>query len=633
MHTDASSRRLNICRRHRRKPRGIIFRAPTEASLNLAHTLFRTARRLPRAIALIERDRLELDYAALAERTLALAGGLQTLGVAAGDRVGMLMKNCAQYVELLYACWTIGACAIPINARLHPRETAFILDDAGALVCFVTEDADSNAIDAARSSGKTRFIDVDGGDYRRLLRTSPAMPREASSAGGAAWLFYTSGTTGQPKGVVLTHRNLLAMTLNYLADVDRAAVGEHLLHAAPMSHGSGLYAIPNVAAGATQVIPAARGFEVDGDPADPRVHAATKFFAAPTMVMRLVDAFASQGSSPEHLKTLIYGGGPMYVADSVRALDVLGPRLVQIYGQGESPMTITVLRRPSTWTTTTGAAWSDSVRSGAHRSVSNCRARRGRRPVAAGEIGEVFVRGDTVMAGYLNNPQATAEALAGGWLHTGDLGRCDEAGYLTLVDRSKDLIISGGSNIYPREVEEVLLLHPAIKEAAVIGRASPDWGEAVVAVLVREAGHIPDEKDLDLFCLEHIARFKRPKRYVFVDELPKNANRQGAEARPARSDQAAIGCIAATARQTGVTLHSFSIASSSASCAAASAGSAVTTISRAASIGPSLASAATSVRMSIVRLSWPRVIARYTSASSPASSSAPCSARCAFDTS
>ena len=127
------------------------------------------------------------------------------------------------------------------------------------------------------------------------------------------------------------------------------------------------------------------------------------------------------------------------------------------------------------------------------------------------------------MAGYLNNPQATAEALAGGWLHTGDLGRCDEAGYLTLVDRSKDLIISGGSNIYPREVEEVLLLHPAIKEAAVIGEPHPDWGEAVVAVLVREAGHIPDEKDLDLFCLEHIARFKRPKRYVFVDELPKNA--------------------------------------------------------------------------------------------------------------
>jgi acyl-CoA synthetase (AMP-forming)/AMP-acid ligase II len=145
------------------------------------------------------------------------------------------------------------------------------------------------------------------------------------------------------------------------------------------------------------------------------------------------------------------------------------------------------------------------------------------RPVAAGEIGEVCVRGDVVMAGYLNNPEATAAVLANGWLHTGDLGRFDAHGYLTLIDRSKDLIISGGSNIYPREIEEVLLMHPAVKEVAVIGVPDAHWGEAVVAVIVRQAGHVPDEKDLDLFCLEHIARFKRPKRYVFVEELPKNA--------------------------------------------------------------------------------------------------------------
>jgi long-chain acyl-CoA synthetase len=144
-------------------------------------------------------------------------------------------------------------------------------------------------------------------------------------------------------------------------------------------------------------------------------------------------------------------------------------------------------------------------------------------PVPAGEIGEVCVRGDVVMAGYLNNPEATAAALANGWLHTGDLGRLDAHGYLTLVDRSKDLIISGGSNIYPREVEEVLLLHPAIREAAVVGVPDPEWGEAVMAVVVKREGHVPDLQELDLFCLEHIARFKRPKRYVFVDELPKNA--------------------------------------------------------------------------------------------------------------
>ncbi len=492
--------------------------------MNLAYTLFRTARRLPRAIAVIERDRIELDYQKLASRALALAGGLRSLGLGAGDRVGMLMKNCAQYVELLYACWTLGACVVPINSRLHARETAFILDDSDARVCFVTDDADTAAIEAARTGGATNFIDVDSSDYRKLLRAPAATPREESSATGAAWLFYTSGTTGRPKGVILTHRNLLAMTLNYLAEVDRAAVGEHLLHAAPMSHGSGLYTLPNIAVGTTQLIPAARGFEEDEIQQILTFTPRTKFFAAPTMVMRLVDAYAAKGTSPEHLKTIIYGGGPMYVADSVRALEVLGPRLVQIYGQGESPMTITVL--------TTDEHIDDHDGRRLERLGSVGRAQVGvevtvldddGRPVAPGTIGEVCVRGDTVMAGYLGNAQATAEALAGGWLHTGDLGRFDEAGYLTLVDRNKDLIISGGSNIYPREVEEVLLMHPAIKEAAVIGVPDAHWGEAVVAVLVTEAGHIPDEQELDLFCLEHIARFKRPKRYVFVDELPKNA--------------------------------------------------------------------------------------------------------------
>jgi acyl-CoA synthetase (AMP-forming)/AMP-acid ligase II len=492
--------------------------------VNLAYTLFRTARRVPRAIAVIERDRIELDYRHLAERVLALAGGLQALGVGAGDRVGLLMKNCAPYVEILYACWTLGACAIPINVRLHPRETAFILDDAAARVCFVTGDADTAAIDAARTGAGTTFVDVDGSDYRRLLHAEPAAPRAESCANEAAWLFYTSGTTGRPKGVVLTHRNLLAMTLNYLADVDRAGIGEHLLHAAPMSHGSGLYTIPNIAAGATQLIPAARGFEVDEIRQILAYAPQTKFFAAPTMVMRLVDAYDQHGSPPGHLKTIIYGGGPMYVADSVRALDVLGPRLVQIYGQGESPMTITVLSAAEHMDDHDGRRLErlgsvGRAQTGVEVAVLNAQGRAAR----PGDIGEVCVRGDTVMAGYLNNPAATAEAMTGGWLHTGDLGRFDDAGYLTLVDRSKDLIISGGSNIYPREVEEVLLLHPAVKEAAVIGEPDPEWGEAVVAVLVKESGHVPDEKELDLFCLERIARFKRPKRYVFVDELPKNA--------------------------------------------------------------------------------------------------------------
>ena len=489
--------------------------------MNLSHTLFRTARRVPRAVAVIERDRSELTFEQLASRVLRLARGLEGLGVKRGGRVVLLAKNCGAYIELLYACWTLGAAAVPVNTRLHPREVAFILDDAEAHVCFVTDDAETAAIEAARLRGPTRFIEVDRREYAALFDEAP--PTLSGSVTDAAWLFYTSGTTGRPKGVVLTHGNLMAMTLNYLADVDHAAVGDHLLHAAPMSHGSGLYAVPNIALGATQVIPATRGFDLDEIRQVLAWTPNVKFFAAPTMVMRLVDAIGPDGATA-NLKSIIYGGGPMYVADSLRALDRFGKRLVQIYGQGEAPMTITVLPVEDHFDDHDGRRLErlgsvGRAQTGVELAVLDANDR----PVPPGEIGEVCVRGDVVMAGYLNNPQATAAALANGWLHTGDLGRLDERGYLTLVDRSKDLIISGGSNIYPREVEEVLLLHPAIREVAVVGVPDSEWGESVVAVVVKNEGHVPDQQELDLFCLERIARFKRPKRYEFVDELPKNA--------------------------------------------------------------------------------------------------------------
>jgi long-chain acyl-CoA synthetase len=492
--------------------------------MNLAQLLARTARRLPQAAAVIEPDRAHWTYDQLAARALRLAGGLRgPLAQAPGSRVALVMKNNAAYVELLFACWAAGLAAIPINVKLHPREVAFIVDDAGADLAFVTADVDTVAIDAARARSGTRFIDVDAAEYDRLAQGEPA-PIAETAPDSVAWLFYTSGTTGRPKGVMLTHRNLLAMSLNYLADVDHAAPGETLVHAAPMSHGSGIYIVPNVATGCVQFVPASRGFDVtELDALLDRVPGA-KFFAAPTMVMRLVDGLRGDARM---LKQIVYGGGPMYVADCRRALERLGARLVQIYGQGESPMTITVLpasdhlRRPdedeARWLARLGSV--GRAQTGVEVAVFDA----GDRPLAAGETGEVCVRGDTVMRGYLNNEAATATTLAHGWLHTGDLGRFDEFGYLTLVDRSKDLIISGGSNIYPREVEEVLLAHPDVKEVAVIGARDAEWGEIVVAVVVPRAGGAADAAALDAHCLAHLARFKRPKRYVFVDELPKNA--------------------------------------------------------------------------------------------------------------
>jgi long-chain acyl-CoA synthetase len=338
-----------------------------------------------------------------------------------------------------------------------------------------------------------------------------------------AWLFYTSGTTGRPKGAMLTHRNLLAMTLSYFVDVDRIAPRDAILHAAPMSHGSGLYILPHAAQAACQVVPASGGFDEAEIFELFRVWRGIAMFAAPTMVKRLAEHPGAARSDHPGLKTIVYGGGPMYPADLERAHAVFGHRLAQIYGQGESPMCITALGKRA-HADTAHPRYPGRLASvgSAQLVVEVMVADESDRPLPAGEVGEVLARGDSVMRGYWRDPEASAETLKGGWLHTGDVGSLDEDGFLSLRDRSKDLIISGGSNIYPREVEEALLRHPAVAEAAVIGRPDAEWGETVVAFVVRAQGAACDPSALDAHCLAQIARFKRPKDYRFVDALPKN---------------------------------------------------------------------------------------------------------------
>jgi long-chain acyl-CoA synthetase len=319
-------------------------------------------------------------------------------------------------------------------------------------------------------------------------------------------------------------RQLRMASLAYLSEVQSVAAGDVMLHPAPLSHGGGLYHLPYVMHAGINVVPASGGF----DPMEIVELAAhwrrASFFAAPTMVRRLVDQVEQLGRRPDGLATITYGGGPMYRADIERALRVIGPHFAQIYGQGESPMTITVLPRdvindtahPRHRERLASVGYAQPMLEVSIRDAAGS-------ALASGSIGEVCVRGDTVMLGYLGNPQATAATLAGGWLHTGDLGRLDPNGYLTLVDRSKDLVISGGSNIYPREVEEVLLRHPSVREVAVIGEPDREWGESLVAVVALHEGAAADPAALESICLQHLARFKRPKRYVFIDELPKNA--------------------------------------------------------------------------------------------------------------
>jgi long-chain acyl-CoA synthetase len=322
---------------------------------------------------------------------------------------------------------------------------------------------------------------------------------------------------------MITHRNLLAATLCYLADVDEITDGDCTILAAPMSHGSGLYALPHVARAAKQVIPESGGFEAAEIFALSRAHRGVAMFAAPTMVKRLVDHARSAAPVLDGIKTIIYGGGPMYLADIQDALAVMGQRFAQIYGQGESPMTITALAKRHLADVGHPRYLQRIASVGVAQSVIEVRiADDTDQPLPPDEPGEVLVRGDAVMKGYWRSPEATAATLRNGWLHTGDVGALDADGFLTLMDRSKDLIISGGSNIYPREVEEALLRHPDVNEVSVVGRAHPEWGEEVVAFVVRRVGTVVSERDLDALCLESIARFKRPRSYRFVEHLPKN---------------------------------------------------------------------------------------------------------------
>ncbi len=454
-------------------------------------------------------------YGELAHRVGVIAGNLRkAYRLHPPARVAIISRNRPQYFEALFAIWHAGLTAVPINAKLHRKEFAYILDNSQSRMCFVSANV-ADAVDQVET-----VVDVGSERYRKML-DGDALPLESRSPDDPAWLFYTSGTTGTPKGAVLTHENLLAMCKCYFADVDPEAPWQAILHAAPMSHGSGLYALAYVMQAGCHVIPESGGFDVVEVYALIRHWPGIVFFAAPTMVKRLLDHPTDEDTS--NLKAIIYGGGPMYIDDCLAALERFGPKLTQLYGQGESPMTITALNA-QTHADKDHPRWLHRLASvGVTQSAVEVRvADADDEQLPPGELGEILVRGESVMSGYWRNPEATAATLRNGWLHTGDIGVMDEDGFLTLKDRAKDLIISGGSNIYPREVEEVLINHPDISEASVIGRPDREWGEIVIAYLVTTDGSSVDTSALDALCVDNLARFKRPKHYYFIDEMPKN---------------------------------------------------------------------------------------------------------------
>lgn len=441
------------------------------------------------------------------DRALRIATSLRRT-VGAGARIAIASENRPEIVELMFATWAAECAVVPINYKLHPLEMAQILDDAGAAMVFASPRIAAELIGVAGVGVEV----VSSPAYTDRLSAHPAaVPSTDPEA--LAWLFYTSGTTGRSKGAMLSHRNLMAMTVTHLADLDSPDQNSSLIHGAPMSHGSGLYILPYVLRGARQVVPESAGFEPDEFLDLCEHHPGCSSFLAPTMVQRLVQTGRPR---PRNLRTVVYGGGPMYVDSIKKAMAAFGPILTQLYGQGEAPMTITGLRRVDHVDADDAILGSVGyARSGVDVAV----VREDGTPAETHEIGEIVCCGDVVMSGYWNNPEATAATLKNGWLQTGDMGSFDERGFLTLRDRSKDVVISGGSNIYPREVEEVLIEHPEVLEAAVVGAPDAEWGEIVVAFIVGTA----DPSELDAHLLERIARFKRPKRYEFIDELPKNS--------------------------------------------------------------------------------------------------------------
>ncbi len=473
--------------------------------MNIATWLEDQARARGSATAIFHGRTHVCDYAGFYDRAARMAGGLVARGHRPGDRVAIFMGNHPDYLIALFGIWMAGMAAVPINARLHGKEAGWIIENAGASLCLATGEQ------AEALKCVVEVVEPHEVMAEPVPGVTPCKPD------ALAWLFYTSGTTGRPKGVQITHGMLRVVTESYLVSVDQVTSEDATLYAAPMSHGAGLYALVHVMCGARHVVPVSGGFDpeelLDMAAYFGRLH----LFAAPTMLVRLTRFARGHGRDGQGLRSVVLGGGPLYEADLRAALDHFGPVFLQIYGQGEAPMGITALRREDIAAerklTTVGQA-----QAGVSIRITDVSGN----ILKPGESGEVEVSGDLVMPGYWQNPDATAKTLRAGWLKTGDMGHLDNDGYLTLVDRSKDMIISGGQNIYPREIEEVLLTHPDVAEVSVVGRASNAWGEEVVAFVVSRTGGLEDA-DLDAHCLANIARFKRPKAYVFVTEIPKNS--------------------------------------------------------------------------------------------------------------
>jgi long-chain acyl-CoA synthetase len=458
------------------------------------------------------------------DRISRLAGGLHSLGVEEGDRVAVLALNSDRYYEFYFGVSWAGAVFVPVNTRLAPPEFVHWLNDSGSKVVFV-DDTFLAAIASIQDQLETvkHLVYMGDGELPDGYHAFEQMvagqsPIGASSRGGddIAGLFYTGGTTGKSKGVMLSHRNLSQNVLQSLPCFDISSP-DVVLHAAPMFHvADGFLCMVAATLGCTNVIVPA--FEPTLVLSTIQEEGISATLLVPTMINLLVNHPEIGNYDLSGLRTLLYGASPMPEAVILKALEVIPQvKFFQAYGQTEASPVVTVMGPEYH---TTSGPFAGKIK-GAGLAVAGVELvildEEGRR-VAVGQVGEVCIRGDNVMLGYWNLPDVTTETLRGGWLHTGDGGRLDEEGMLFIVDRVKDMIVSGGENVYSAETEQAVYLHPAVAECAVIGIPHESWGEQVHAIVVLKPGKSLTEEELIGHCKTVIAGYKCPRSVTFREE-------------------------------------------------------------------------------------------------------------------
>ncbi len=499
-------------------------------AMNLSELLRQTARQFPDRPGLHHREH-SWCWRDIDARVDAMAHGLHQLGVRPGDKILVHSRNNLPLFESAWVAFRMGCVWVPTNFRLAPPEVAYLAQSSGAKVMLYERGFEAHVQAVREAAPEVQHVIAIGepreGEHSHAEVLAPHLGQRFDAVtvhpDTPLWFFYTSGTTGRPKAGVLTHGQMAFVVTNHLADLTPGTTERDCSIApAPLSHGAGIHALLNVARGAATVL-------MPGERLDPEVfwqlveqHRVSNLFTVPTIVKTLVEHPAVDQYDHSSLRHVIYAGAPMYRADQQLALIKLGKVLVQYFGLGEVTGNITVLRpdqhhenddHPDANVGSCGRP-----RTGMEVSIQDAQGR----VLPPGEVGEICCRGPAVFNGYHNNPEASAKALSGGWFHTGDLGRMDERGFVYITGRESDMYISGGSNVYPREVEEVILTHPAVLEVAVLGLPDAQWGEIGAAVIVCREGHRLTEAELMAHLDGRCAKYRWPRQVHFWPALPKS---------------------------------------------------------------------------------------------------------------